>query len=205
MEEVETFFKSQREIYDAAWSLKNSLQDEMDYFATGQEISTKIEELSSILDMPKPYGKIKDLSELMQGIKADYGILLWKKREEVHGIIAQSMDEIHTVAGRHTEARMESNKADKRFTEYKQEVDDSKSLISLDAKIQQIQRYAVQVRKQIDALLKGGSEEKVVSLRCIDVIAPRKLLSREDIDTYVEGIRKNLYEALADNDGIQIN
>jgi hypothetical protein len=205
IEEVETFFKSQRTIYDAARALKNDLQGEKDYFATEPDISAKIDEMSSILFMPKPYGKIKDLSGLMQDIKSDYGVLLEQKREEVRGIIVQYMGEIHTISGQNNEARQESNKADNRFTEYKQEVTDSESLTRLDAKIHQIQVYADTVRSRIYALLNAGAGKKVVTLRRIDVITPRKLSSNEEIDTYVEGIRKSLYDALADNDGIQIN
>ena len=87
MEEIEAFFKSQRTIFDAAQKLQSDLQNERDYFVTDSDTNGKINEISAILGMPKPYGRIKDLSDLMQGIKTAYGILLEQKKVEVRGII----------------------------------------------------------------------------------------------------------------------
>ena len=155
--------------------------------------------------MPKPYARIKDLSDLMQSIKAAYGVLLEQKKEDVRGIIVQYMGEIHTISGHHTEARVESGKADNRFNEYEQKITEAESLTLLDAMIRQIQVYAGTVLDRIHALLSAGTGKKVVNLRRIDLIAPRLLSSREEIDTYADSIREKLYDALGDNDGIQIN
>jgi hypothetical protein len=210
MEEVETFFRSQRTIFDAARTLQNSLQSERDYFVTDSDTAAKISEIASILGMAKPYGRIKDLSDLMQGIKTAYGILLEQKKEEVTAIIQQCMGDIHTIADDHFEARAESNKADTRFTEYKKEAAESESLTNLDAMIRRIQVFADGILDRIHSILNsagnsGGKAKKFVSLRRVDVVSPKRLTSHEEIDKYVEGIREDLYNALGDNDGIQIN
>jgi hypothetical protein len=205
MEEIEAFFKSQRGIFDTARKLQSDLQNERDYFVTDPDTDEKIAELTSILGMPKPYPRIKDLSDLMQSIKAAYGVLLEQKKEEVLTIIQQCMGDIHTIASQHHEVRAESNNADKRFDEYKQEAADSESLTNLDAMIRRIQVFADGVLKRIHALLNTGNDKKIVSLRRVDVAAPKRLSSRDEIDEYVDFIRENLYNALGDNDGIQIN
>ncbi len=205
MEEIESFFKSQRGIFDAARRLQGNLQNERDYFVTDPDTNAKITEISTILGMPKPYGRIKDLSDLMQSIKKAYGVLLERKKEEVLEIVIQCMGDIHTIAGEHTEARSESNKADTRFTEYKKEVADSESLTNLDAMIRRIQVFAENVLKHIHTLLNSGGSKNVVNLRRVDIVSPKHLTTRNEIDDYVEGIRSNLYKALGDNDGIQIN
>lgn len=205
MEAVETFFKSQRGIYDAARRLQGDMQNERDYFATDPETSGKISEISTILGMSKPYGRIKDLSDLMQSIKIAYSALLEQKKEEVLEIIIQSMGDIHTIAGEHTEARAESNRADTRFTEYKKEIADSESLTNLDAMIRRIQVFAEGVLKRIYTMMNSGGGKKVVNLRRVDVAAPKHLTTKNEIDDYVESIRTNLYKALGDNGGIQIN
>ena len=137
MEEVETFFKSQRTIFDAARKLQNDLQIERDYFATDPATSGKITEMASILAMPKPYGRIKDLSDLMQGIRTAYGALLEQKKEEVLGIVRQCMGDGHTLAGIGSRANEEVKKADDRFTEYMRKVADATGLTVLDAMITQ--------------------------------------------------------------------
>ncbi len=215
MEEVETFFKSQRTIFDAARKLQNDLQNERDYFATDPNTGGKITEMVSILAMPKPYARIKDLSDLMQGIRTAYGALLEQKKEEVLGIVQQCMGDVHTLAGVGSKAIDEVRKADERFAEYKQKVAEATSLTVLDAMITQLLNYKDQVCKRIEISIHDvptapGSEQpptqqKIAQIRRYDVFPIKRLTSREDVDSYLDGIRKKLYDTLEANDGIQIN
>ena len=216
MEEIETFFKSQRAIFDSARVLQKSLQDERDYFVTDSETTSKISEVSSILGMARPYARIKDLSDLMQSIKNAYGVLLEQKKEEVRGIITLCMGDVHTLAGVGRKANDEVKKSDDRFTEYKQKVTDATSLTVLDAMITQLQNYKDQVCKRVESMLHeapapheaGGATpkpQKIAQVRRYDVFPVKRLASREDVDQYLEGIRKKLYDSLEANDGIQIN
>lgn len=215
MEDVETFFKSQRAIFDAARQLQRNLQNERDYFAADADAAEKIGEISAILGMPKPYGRIKDLSDLMQGVKAAYGTLLGQKKEEVLGIITQCMGDVHTLAGVGSNASGEVRKSDDRFAEYKQKASDAQSLTVLDAMITQLLNFKDQVCRRIEILLHettapsgGGAQpkpQKIAQIRRYDLFPVKRLTSKDDVDAYLEGIRKKLYSALGANDGIQIN
>jgi hypothetical protein len=216
MEEVETFFKSQRTIFDAARQLQKDLHDELNYFSTDVETSAKINEVASILAMPKPYGRIKDLSSLCQGIKVAYGVLLAQKKEEVLGIVQQCMGDVHTLAGVGSGVPEEVNKSDECFMDYKKRIANATSLTLLDAMITQLLNYKDQVCKWIESILHkpytptpAGAEnpkpQKIVQIRRYEVFPVRRLTSREDVDGYLDGIRKKLYNTLESNDGIQIN
>jgi energy-coupling factor transporter ATP-binding protein EcfA2 len=214
MEEIETFFKSQRTIFDSARVLQKSLQDERDYFVTDADTTSKISEVSAILGMAKPYTRIKDLSDLMQSIKTAYGILLEQKKEEVRGIITLCMGDVHTLAGVGSKAADEVRKADERFGEYKQKVNDATSLTVLDAMITQLQNYKDQVCRRIESILhevpslpgeEKPKKQKIVHVRRYDVFPVKRLTTKEDVDVYIEKIRKKLYDTLESNDGIQIN
>jgi hypothetical protein len=219
MEEVETFFNQksqQRVIFDAARALQKDLQNERDYFATDTATYEKITEISSILAMPKPYARIKELPELMQSVRNAYGILLEQKKDEVHSLIIQCMGDVHTLAGVGGRARDEVIKSDERFANYKQKAADAISLTLLDAIITQLLNYKDSVLKWIETILSPydrpqgtGSEvsrpKKVVQLRRYDVFPVKRLQSREDVDNYLESIKKKLYDTLENNDGIQIN
>lgn len=213
MEEVETFFKSQRTIFDAARKLQRDLQNERDYFMTDAEATEKIKEISSILAKAKPYDRIKDLTDLMQGVKNAYRVLLDQKKEEVLALIAQCMGDVHTLAG--SSANDEVRKSDDRFAEFKRKVADATSLTVLDAMITQLLNYKDQVCKRIEGILSdvplidGGKEytkpKKIVQIRRYDVFPVKRLTSQEDVDQYLDSIRNKLYETLESNDGIQIN
>ena len=216
MEEIETFFKSQRTIFDAARQLQRDLHNERDYFATDADATEKVKEISSILSMAKPYVRIKDLSELMQGVKIAYETLLTQKKEEVLGIITQCMGDVHTLAGIKSRASDEVKKSDGRFVEYKQKITDAASLTVLDAMITQLLNFKDQVCKRIEMVLHetpvpyGPGEEqpkpqKIAQVRRYDVFPVKRLTSREDVEQYLDGIRKKLYDTLEANDGIQIN
>ena len=214
MEEIETFFKSQRDIFDAARKLQGDLQDERYYFAADPETDGKISEINTILGMPKPYGRIKELPDLMQSIKTAYGVLLTQKKEEVLGIVQQCMGDVHTLAGVGSKANDEVKRSDDRFKEYKKKITAAKSLTVLDAMITQLLNYKDQVCKRIETILHhtppepGGEKpqpQKIAQVRRYDVFPVKRLTSREDVDSYVEDIRKKLYDTLEANDGIQIN
>ena len=81
--------------------------------------------------------------------------------------------------------------------------------------ITQLQNYKDQICKRVEAILseespidKADSEKlkppKINQVRRYDVFPVKRLTSREDVDTYLDTIRKKLYDALQDNDGIQI-
>jgi len=215
MEAVETFFKSQRPIFDAARKLEDALQNEKDYFAADKDTSEKIRELTLILAMAKPYDRIKDLSDLMQGIKTAYGILLEQKKEEVLGIIVECMGDVHSLAGADIRANEAMKQADDRFAEFKQKVADATSLTVLDAMITQLLNFKDTVCKRIEAINHDTSvpqddgktlkPKKIIQVRRYDVFPVKRLTSREEVDKYLEGIRQKLYDALEGNDGIQIN
>jgi len=152
----------------------------------------------------------------MQGIKNAYSVLLVQKKDEVSGIITQYMGDIHTLAGVGSRAQNEVKKSDDRFMEYKQRVTEATSLTVLDAMIMQMLNYKETVCKHIELMLQetpptpgGGGEppkpQKVVQVRRYDVFPVKRLQSREEVDAYLEGIKKKLYDTLESNDGIQIN
>jgi hypothetical protein len=216
MEEVETFFKSQRTIFDAARQLQHDLQDERDYFVTDADASENIKEIALILEMAKPYGRIKDLPDLMQGVSSAYKILLEQKKEEVNANIIQCRGDVHTLADVGSQANNEVIKADNRFAEYQQKTAAATSLTVLDAIITQVHNYKDQVCKRIENMLheptapydKGGDKpkpKKIVQIRRYDVFPVKRLTSRDDVEQYLDGIRKKLYDTLEENDGIQIN
>ena len=209
MEEIETFFKSQRTIFDAARKLQRDLHNEIDYFAADVEANEKIREISDILAMAKPYARIKDLTDLMQGVRTAYDKLLTEKRKYVQGIITECMSQVHTLAGGDSRVNEQVRQSDARFTEYKQRVGGATSLTVLDATITQSLNYKDQIMVQIESKLNYKAAppppQKIVKIRR-DVLFPFKTLtSSEEVDQYLDEIRKKLHDNLKTNDGIQIN
>ena len=176
----------------------------------------KIVEIATILSMPKPYARIKDLSELMQDVKAAYDALLTHKKEEVAGILQRCMGDVHTLASESSKPDVKDslNKADTQFAEYKQRVIGAETITLLDAMITQLLNFKDQVCKRIAFLVHDAGEKpdgqttmpkKIVQVRRYEAFPVKWLNSRNDVDNYLEDVRKKLYSTLENSDGIEIN
>jgi hypothetical protein len=214
MEEVETFFKSQRPVFDSARKLELALQGEGYYFAQDRDAGAKIGELSEILAMPRPYVKIMELPGLAQSIRASYDKLLERKKEEVQKIIARHLQDVRTLAGEEGRAAEELKRAEERFAAHGQKAGAATSLTALDAAITQLQNLKDHVCSRIEALLReappeaGGEAagvEKITRVHRYDMFPAGRLTTKEEVDGYVEIIRQNLYAALEESGGVQIN
>ena len=217
MEQIKTFFKSQREIFDSARQLQKGLADERNYFSADSDTDAKITELSSILASLEPYGKIKELPGLMQEIKSVYDQLLERKKAEVKSIIIQSKGDLHASAGSGREANTEVRRADSHLDEFEQRVEEARSLTVLDAMITQVLNYknlAYEIINEAvnrslavkDEIMGQTKPFRLKQLRRYDTFPIKRLTSHEDIDSYLDDIREKLYNTLDTNgnDGIQI-
>lgn len=214
MIKIEEFFNTQRPIFDSARVLQRSLQDERSYFASDPVIDGKINELTQILGMQKPYERIKELSELMLDIRSAYAILISRKQEEVQGIIIQHRGDVHTLTGIGGKAAAEIKMADNYYSEYEGKVGTATSLTVLDAMITQLQNATNLTIRRIEAILDadpsmtiedGSPKKKITRLRRSDLFPVKRLTTNDEIDDYLESIRKELHRALENSDEITIN
>ena len=215
VESIETFFKSnsqQKAMFDEAIKLEASLVNEKEYFINEPELNSKIDEIKEILTMVKPYNRIKDLADLMQTVRNAYKVMLDLKRDEVMGMITQCMGDVHTLADVGN-AKDFVKKADEQFMDYKQKASEADSLTVLDAMITRLLNYKDTACKHLEAILhkpdtpdgKPTPKLKIAQIRRYDMFPVKRLQTREDVDSYLEGIKKKLYETLEDNDGVQLN
>ena len=150
----------------------------------------------------------------MQEIKRANGALVEKKIEQVHEIIDQFINDIHSLAGSNSKTSDEVNKSDSHFASYKQKASAATSLTVLDAMITQLQNYKDQIFRQIESKIhednipdddSGTKNYKIVYMKRNEVFPVKRLSSCDEVDSYINTVRDKLYKALEENDGIQIN
>jgi len=205
MEEVETFFKSQKNIFDSAVGLQKMLQYDRDCFVADSNINGKISEITNILNMPKPYTRIKDLPNLIQDVKTAYDTVLEQKKNEVRDMITRCMGDVHTLAGV-GRATDDVIKSDRQFEKYKEDVENTNDITLLDAMITRMLNHKDTVCKQIELIIAEPSSKygKIINVRRYEIFPIKQLTSNEEINAYLDGIRNDLCERLKNNDGIQI-
>lgn len=221
MEGVELFFKSQRTVFDEAVKQMNRVSRERDYFATDPDTQEVFRTISAILAMSKPYNRIGELPELIGKVKAAYQALLELKKEEVAETIRQCMQDVHQLAGEARDAGVLLKQADDYFAGKREAAKEALSLTELDAMITQLLNHKDTVCKRMEVMAAPAPEpqtkesgearqpatapKKIATVRRYDLCSVKRLQSKEDIDAYVEGIRRKLYQTLESCDGVQVN
>ena len=213
------FFKAQQLVFDTARKFLTNINRERDYLSADTDAQSAVSTISNILSMPKPYGRIGELPELMQKVKTAYAALLDMKREEVNENIRQCMQDVHQLAGEARDAGTLLHQADDHFAAKREEGKTASSLTDLDAMSMQLLSYKDTVCRRMEALhdtpqpnpsAQGGDAPaprrlNIKTMRRYDLCAIKRLNSKEDIDQYIENIREKLYRALENSDGVQIN
>ncbi len=213
-EMIETFFRTQKQVFDNTIKKMSSYRNERDYFSADTETLDNLDQVSQILNLTKPYNRIKDLPDLLQKIDDAYRLLLKAKKEEVNNMRIQCRGDVHSLAG--SNCKEELKKADDYFVRKREEIKDAISLTSLDAINSQLLNQTKTICERIDILMAPPKPEKTssgtsikqlksVSIKRYDLCPAKRLQSKEDIDKYVEDMRKKLYDKLNENDIVQVN
>ena len=216
LEGVEMFFKSQRVIFDEARRQMERIDKERDYFSTDAQALDTFRTISAILGMPKPYGRIGELPNLVLKVREKYDALLDIKRDEVTETIRQGMQDVHQLGSEASDVEDLLRTADDWFAKKRDALKVSTSLTDLDAMITQILNYKDNICRRMEMMVtvfepnpgpgkNDAKPKKIATVRRYDLCAVKRLQSIEDIDAYVSTIRQKLLEALEKCDGVQIN
>jgi len=200
---VKAFFKNQRSVFDEAAGKLSDMEQEKDYLQNEQNAGSILASIRDILKMPKPYQSISKLPDLMVQIDDIYSSLLTAKRDEVNNEIQAAMAELHQTADMVKQADI-IKRADDAFEAKKAAVAETTKLTALDAMKIQIGTIRQQYMKQliVPADSCGSTKVATVNRNIIGHVATIK--NEDDIEKYLEQVRKTLREKLSDNDVLQI-
>ncbi len=221
MQNVEGFFKSQVQIFDAATKLLQDLQNELDYLSHEEEANNALNRIRLLVMVPNKfdYKCIPELNALMDTVHEGHNRLLTAKREELLETVRQCMEAIHTAAGDNTLARSVTEAADNFYEQKKQRINELDSLALLDGLTPQIIQQKDIACNRIEALTRPASEpepkpqpkpantqpKKIIKSYNRQILFPTKRLETEaDVDSYVESIRNQLKDLIKNCDGIEL-
>ena len=225
LQDVETFFKNQVQIFDAAAQMEEDLRNELDYLSHEPEANAALNKIRLVVAVQGgfSYKKIPELNGLMATVREGHDRLLEIKREELNDVIVQCMGAIHQASKGDFKARDLIDKADTYFSQQKEKVRSYQSLALLDGLIPPMFQYKDSMVDKIETALEppkpveppkppvsnGGTvppaPKKIIRPYNRSIIFPAKRLeTTEDVDTYVEQMRKQLKKLLENCDGIQL-
>ncbi len=229
MQRVEGFFKNQVQVFDAAVKLEGDLKPELDYMSREPEAEGALNQIRLICRIGMggqvDYTRIPALNGLMDTVHAGHDRLLETKREELLELVRQCMEAIHTAENGEVGTKKMIQDADNFYSQKKQQIAAYTSLALLDGLMPPMLQYKDCAVEKIEALgkpadpapqpsvLREGNhfgKEKSVPKKVYKSInrsiafPAKRLESREDIDRYVENMRKSLEQMLQNCDGIDL-
>ncbi len=83
LEDVDTFFLAQRDAFDRASQLLESMQNDRNYLDANEEATAALKLIDEVVDLPSPYRRIKELPDAVQTVRTAHDQLLKAKREDL--------------------------------------------------------------------------------------------------------------------------
>lgn len=214
MADVDNFFKTQKTLFDNATDFINETIKSEEYFEQYPEVKdalNKIRDITTYKDNYS-YSQIKDLNGLMSIVNDVKSKLVKEKQDEIEDIIDQCVAALETKANTNLDKLSQFlEQAKEKFATRKEEIKSLDNLVLLSGKESQIWSDKNQFESTMDKALKPVEEEKPVDPKLITkrryrntILQQRKLRSEDDINKYVEELRKTLKDLLADCDELDI-
>ena len=219
MQNVESFFKNQVVVFDAATQFEADLRNDIDYISESEEANKALNRIRAIVKVNQSaaniYRSIPELNGLISIVKNIHDEMLEKKRAELLEIVRQCMSAIHVLASQNLEVKSISDTADNYFAQRKSEISDSKSLALLDGMVQRILSYKDDTISRMEAMSRPapmqptppapGAKKKVYKPVMRQLLFPaKKLESQADIDEYVAKVKEDLEKLIEGCDGVEI-
>ena len=218
MQPVEAFFKNQVTVFDAAVKMESDLRNDLPYIQKDEETNTALNQIRKITMVngsnPAVYKQIPELNTLMDKVRAGHNKLLEEKRKELLEIVRQCLAEIHQAGGEGSEFKSAIEKADNYFTQMKERIATTKTIVLLDGLTTQMWNYkddtvaAIELEKTPEPITPSKPDQPKKHIKNVyrqAIFKQATLESQADIDAYVERMRSYLTALLKDSDGIKLN
>lgn len=225
MQNVESFFKTQVTVFDAAVKYENDLKNDLDYIRKDEEANNALNTIRLITLIPASgkynYKRIPELNDLIKKVKESHDQMLEAKREELRTIVQQCMGEIHTAANGESDVKGIVEKADTYYSQQKEKIVAATSLALMEGYPIPMWNYRDDVVSKIEFALRPlvpvdppkPDDKKPIKPEPKRIYKPifrqsllkaTRLESEADIDAYVDKLRDQLKQLIKGVDGIDL-
>ena len=219
LEDVESFFNNQRELFDRAMALVKRMAPEHEYLASNEEATQALATIRDVLSQQRPYRRIRELAPACQVIESAYNDLLAAKQTDMLDQVKDMYEDIKAYA---ESKSVQLSAIAQTELERRDSVNRTTSLMALEALKSKLvtdqTNFYASVDREVERRNKPKSpasasttsapEPPKVRVRRLGrerVCPPKRLTNEDEVNAYVEEIRSRLLEALEGNDAIQLS
>ena len=227
MATVEGFFRNQVTIFDDATRSAERLRTERVYFEGDPAVTDALAQIEQVLGMQSPYGRIKDLPELVRKANVAYDEVASRKRREVKERLSAALDDVcHYAESQKAKAKMDVAIIERDARGWASQkghyIDHEVSCTKLDAIASQVSAWSQQQCAKVDEAVRNAAQAKIdrTEVKVTVKTTPQKrtkVLSRSEVcpirlleseaavDEYVASIREQLMAALEEAGSVRLN
>jgi len=215
---VFTFLENHRAIFESGYEALKKFQEEKFYLETQEEAIQKINQLESIIVSKSPYRRMNEIPGLVADIQTIYAKLLAAKKEELFAFFDTLVEEVTAIFDGDVSAK-KVTEAESYAGGWKASADKKDSITKLDAMKTQFEaqkqglvqdaydtKYPVQEPQPGEEPTKAPikSAPKIVKVSRVAILPGVRLTNANDVEEYVEFVKKYLLKELEKGDSIQI-
>ena len=223
LQAVEDFFATQVDTFDKAVQFESDMRNDLDYIAKDEAANKALNTIRLICLLPVNgrynYRRIPELNALMDAVTASHDKMLEEKRGELLEVVRQCMADIHaaTTSGSDVAVRPIILKADEFYAQKKQRIAETRSLALLDGMMPPMWTYKDDTLRRIEGIVtpkpaptpnpNPGSVKLKKMIKPIyrqSIFPAKRLESEDEINAYVEQMRKQLLAYMKGSDGIDL-
>lgn len=216
MEDVDNFFRTQKDLFDTADNRERELAGEADYFADRPALQDALNAIRRITRSPDrfPYRDVPHLADYLHTVNDEYGRLLEAKRSELLDVAQQCRSEVFRAAGENTNVKDILDRADQWFGQKKEDILAAASLTALDAMSKRLFDAKDQYERDIARRLAPPAPARPAPAQPAQPVRRRVLYrqnfpqavltSAGDVDDYAERIRRTLLDQLREGGPIEL-
>lgn len=226
MEPIDKFFAGeQKNIWDESVKLYEKYTVSKNYFSD-EEIEQIVREINKILNDKKPYNKIKDLNELNKKFTENYNQILFERRNPILDKIKETkeitLDRLYTENEELKEKF--TKKVEERFSEILRNAEKSENIKEIETfdkeasnlkskLLDEFERQEEEIRANLktdDTVEESPAipirikKPKIIGIAKINKDRVWKIQSKEDIESYLEKLRKKLEKELEDSEIVEV-
>lgn len=217
MRNIEEFFKSKVQIFDSAVSLEHDLRDDLDFIKADEKANEALNKirLITMCEGKFDYRKIPELNGLMDTVNASHDGMLEEKRKEVRSTISQCIMAIRQNVTNEVKTLGIIDEADRFYDGEKEKLDDMRCMALMDGMLPRIWQKKDDFCRRIEIaqtpvpvtpeVEKQDAPKKLRSVQRMAIFQAKTLTNEEEIDAYLESVKKSMMNMLNGHDGIKLD
>lgn len=223
MGSVKSFFGTdQKQIFDKGLSAINK-HEENKVYLIGEDADTFVSQLKDIVKDPIPYGRIKNIPEIVYKIDDQIEKVLFQKKDNAKGKIKVDYDYLSLLAEQAGVSQETKEHIKHYFTDLIKQVDGFTDIYKVDATISQSEsfkeKYEQIINKEIDEWKRrngkiptnvigrgevgGTTTIQKQKIKASELIVVKELRSEEDVDKYINTLSNKLKQIIKMNKEIE--